>query len=73
MARIPRPQPSRDQDALAGSPEPVTHDRRDLKASGKRIAATNPDRQTAEIHIRIALGNRFNALGNAEIVRVVRT
>jgi hypothetical protein len=29
-----------------------------------------PDRQTAEIHIRIALINRFNAFGTAEIVRV---
>ena len=29
-----------------------------------------PLRQTAEIHIRIALMNRFNALGTAEIVRV---
>jgi len=26
--------------------------------------------QTAEIHIRIVLINRFNALGTAEIVRV---
>jgi hypothetical protein len=41
-----------------------------LKAFGERIAARNPDRQTAEIHIRIALVNRFNALGIAEIVRV---
>jgi len=30
----------------------------------------DPDRQTAEIHIRIALMNRFNALGSAEIKRV---
>lgn len=28
------------------------------------------DRQTAEIHIRIALMNRFSALGTAEIERV---
>ena len=41
-----------------------------LKAFGERIAARDPDRQTAEIHIRIALMNRFNALGTAEIVRV---
>ena len=33
---------------------------------GQRIDA----RQTAEIHIRIALMNRFNALGTAEIVHV---
>ncbi|TYB84337.1 IS5 family transposase [Oceaniovalibus sp. ACAM 378] len=41
-----------------------------LKAFGERIAARDPDRQTAEIDIRIALMNRFSALGNAEIVRV---
>ena len=41
-----------------------------LKALGERIAARDPDRQTAEIQIRIALINRFNALGTAEIVRV---
>jgi hypothetical protein len=34
------------------------------------IAARDPDRQTAEIQIRIALMNRFSALGTAEIVRV---
>jgi hypothetical protein len=41
-----------------------------LKAFGERIAARDPDRQTAEIHIRVALMNRFNALGTAEIVRM---
>lgn len=41
-----------------------------LKAFGDRIAARNPDRQTAEIQIRIALINRFNTLGTAKIVRV---
>jgi len=41
-----------------------------LKSFGERIMARDPDRQTAEIHIRIALMNRFNALGTAEIVRV---
>ena len=40
-----------------------------LKSFGERIAARDPDRPTAEIHIRIALMNRFNALGTAEIVR----
>ncbi len=29
-----------------------------------------PDRQTAEIHIRVALISHFNALGTAEIVHV---
>jgi hypothetical protein len=41
-----------------------------LKAFGERIAARDPDRQTAEIQIRIVLMNRFSALGSAEIVRV---
>ena len=41
-----------------------------LKSFGERIAARGPDRQTAEIHIRVALMNRFKALGTAEIVRV---
>jgi hypothetical protein len=40
------------------------------KPFGERIAAHDPDRQTAEIHIRVAVMNRFNALGTAEIVRV---
>jgi hypothetical protein len=44
--------------------------RRCLKAFGERIAARDPDRQAAEIHIRIARKNRFNALGTAEIVHV---
>jgi hypothetical protein len=41
-----------------------------LKAFAERIAARDPDRQTAEIHIRIALITRFNALATAEDVRV---
>jgi len=41
-----------------------------LKAFGERIASRDPDRQTAEIQIRVALMNRFNALGTAEIERV---
>ena len=43
---------------------------RRLKSFGERIAARDPERQTAEIHIRVALMNRFNALGTAEIIRV---
>lgn len=43
---------------------------RGLKSFGERIASRDPDRQTAEIHIRIALMNRFNALGQAEFQRV---
>ena len=41
-----------------------------LKSFSERIMARDPDRQTAEIHTRIALMNRFSALGQAEIVRV---
>lgn len=41
-----------------------------LKSFGERIASRDPDRQTAEVHIRIALMNRFNALGTADIERV---
>lgn len=41
-----------------------------LKAFGDRIAARDSDRQTAEIHIRVALMNRFNALCSADVVRV---
>ncbi|RAK06671.1 DDE family transposase [Salipiger aestuarii] len=41
-----------------------------LKSFGERIAARDPDRQTAEIQIRIAPMNRSNALGTAEIIRV---
>jgi hypothetical protein len=41
-----------------------------LKAFEERIAARDPDRQPAEIHIRVAIINRFNALGTAEVARV---
>jgi hypothetical protein len=41
-----------------------------VKAFGKCIAARDPDRQSAEIHIRIALMNRFSAHDTADIVRV---
>jgi len=41
-----------------------------LKAFAERIPARDPTRQTAEIHIRVALINRFNALATAEDVRV---
>ena len=57
MDRIPRPKPDRGEDAMP-------------KSFGERITARDPDRQTAEIHIRIALMNRLEALGTAEIVRV---
>jgi hypothetical protein len=41
-----------------------------LKSFGERIASRDPDRQTAEVHIRIVLMNRFNVLGTAVIERV---
>ncbi len=41
-----------------------------LKSFGERIASRDPDRQTAEVQLRVALMNRFNALGTAEIERV---
>ncbi len=41
-----------------------------LKSFGQRLAAQDPDRQTAESHTRIARMNRFPALGRAEVVRV---
>ena len=41
-----------------------------LKLFGERIMSRPPDRQTAEIQIRIAIMNRFNALGRAEIIAV---
>ena len=43
---------------------------RRLKSFGERIASRDPDRQAAELHTRIALMNRFSALGRAEITRV---
>ncbi|EIE52836.1 transposase IS4 family protein [Citreicella sp. 357] len=49
---------------------PVEAKMRGIKAFGERIAARDPDRQTAEIHIRIALMNRCSALGTAEIIRL---
>ncbi len=41
------------------------------KSIGERIASRDPDRQTTEVHIAIALMNSFNALGTAEIERIV--
>ena len=41
-----------------------------LKLFGDRIMSRDPDRQTAEIHLRDALMNRFNALGSARVERV---
>jgi hypothetical protein len=43
---------------------------RHLKSFGHYIATRDPSRQAAEIHTRVALMNRFSALGRAEIPRV---
>jgi len=41
-----------------------------LKLFGERIVSRDPDRQTAEIQIRIAIMNRCSAPGRAEIEAV---
>ena len=41
-----------------------------LKLFSERIMSRDPDRQTAEIQVRIAIMNRFYALGTAEIEAV---
>jgi len=43
---------------------------RSLRAFGERIAARDPDRQTAEIQVRIALMKSFSTLGTADVVCV---
>jgi hypothetical protein len=40
------------------------------KSFGELIASQDPERQAAEVHIRVALMNRFNALGTADIRRM---
>lgn len=59
LEQIPRPQPKRAK-------------MRCLKTFGERIMSRGPYRQTAEIHISIALMYRFNALGTAENIHVAR-
>lgn len=55
-------------DALDRMPRPerIETKMRCLKVLGERINAKDPDRQTAGIHIRIALINCFNALGTED-------
>lgn len=68
---IPRPQPDRDQASRDIAPQcPAGQWIRCLKSLGERVMTRDPDRQAAETHIRIALMNRFNELGTAEIVRI---
>ena len=40
------------------------------RSCGARIAARAPERRTDEIRILIALANRFNAPGPAEVTRM---
>jgi hypothetical protein len=70
LDRLQSPKPDRGKDALAGSLEPAALNLLDLKAFQDRIDARHPDRQTAEIQIRVARITRFKALGTAEIIRV---
>ena len=55
------------QKALDRPPRPKP-DLRCLRVFGARIAARHPDSQAAKIEIRVALINRLNAAGAAEIV-----
>ena len=41
-----------------------------MKLLGQRLMARDFDRQVAEVQIRIAIMNRFSALGRAEIEAV---
>ncbi len=66
-ARRSRPKPDRSEDAPAGSLEPVALTGSTSKPSAN---ASHHEIPTAESHIRIALMNRFNALGTDEIERL---
>ena len=82
MERFSCQTPDRGEDDLAGSLEPspiglepmaprwATAHLIELKSFGERIASWDPDRQTAEIQIRIAPMNRFKDLGTTEIERI---
>ena len=57
MERIPPKKPHRDKDALC---EPKV---REAKLLGQRLMARDFDRQVAELQVRIAVLNRYTALG----------
>ena len=57
MERIPPPKPRRNEDALY---EPKV---REAKLLGQRLMARDFDRQVAELQVRIAVLNRYTALG----------
>lgn len=64
--------PSREGDSPA-LPDQIPEDEatmQSLTAFTERIAARDPSRETAEIHIRVAPLNHSDALGTAEFVRV---
>ena len=44
-----------------------------LNCRGKRIAGEDPNHPIAELRIRVALSNRFEALGKAEMFRMAKT
>lgn len=51
-------------------PRPVVYAVRSILIDERLQCGETPDSQTAEIQFRVALINRFNALGTAEIVCV---
>ena len=55
LDRISCPEPDQSEDAM-------------LQDVPQRIAARHPHSQTTEIQIRVALINRLNSLGTAEII-----
>jgi len=70
MVLLPHPKSGRGEPSHGLQANRCGQRMRGLKSFGERIASRDPNRQPAEIHIRIALMNRFNALGQAEIERV---
>jgi hypothetical protein len=44
-----------------------------LNCRGKRIAREDPNHPIAEFRVRVALSNRFKALGKAEMFRMAKT
>ena len=70
MDGIPCAKPDRGEDAVPQGLRRTHRRRSPLSLGPMALQWLTPDRQTAEIQIRIALMNRFSALGTAEITRV---
>ena len=71
MGGLPRPKSRRSAASRAIAPQcPAGQRMNRLKLLGDRIMSRYPDRQTAEVQIRIAIMNRCSALGRAEIEAV---